>query len=110
MHTYMPKNEILPKIYQTRETLTHTCLKSGPYMPQVIHTCILHMSVLWIHKICILETQALGSALWKSKICILETQDLRSVVWKHKICILEAQDQHSGNTRSGICILETQDL
>ena len=62
MHTYMPKNEILPKIYQTRQKNAYmpkqlsihalnvnlhgikceltclkcelTCLKSGPYMPK----------------------------------------------------------------------------
>ena len=30
----MPKNETIPKIYQTRRKNKHACLKSGPYMPK----------------------------------------------------------------------------
>ena len=80
MNSYMPKNEILPKIYQTRQN-KHACLKSGPYMSKMIHTCILH------------------------NVCFVDTQDLHcgntsSVLWKHKICIMESQDLHYGNTRS----------
>ena len=95
MHTYMPKNEILPKIYQTREKLTHTCLETSPNIPQIMHTCILR-------NVCIVDTQDLYSGNTRSVICILEHKicdlhsgDTRSVVWKHKIC-----DLHSGNTRS----------
>ena len=34
MNSYMPKNGILPKIYQTRQKNKHTCLKCDPYMPK----------------------------------------------------------------------------
>ena len=36
----MPKNETIPKIYQTRQRRGHACLKSYPYMSKkVVHTC-----------------------------------------------------------------------
>ena len=57
------------------------------------------MSLLWMHRICILETQDLGSALWKHKSSILEAQDLWSALRKHKICILEVQDLYCDQTR-----------
>ena len=107
----MPKNDILPKIYQTGEELTHNCLKTFPNMPKMMHTCILH-------NVCIVDTQDLYSGNTRSGICIVETQDLGSVFhcgntrsgfWKHKIC-----DLHCGNTRSvfrkhKICIPEAQE-
>ena len=105
MHTSMPKNELLPKIYQTREKLTHTCLKTSPNMPQMMHTCIMH-------NVCIVGTQDLYSGNTRSGICILETQDLHSGNTRSVFCIVETQDLHCGNTRSAlwkhkICILET---
>ena len=58
------------------------------------------MSVVWIHKICIWETQDLesasrntGSAFWKHKICDLYSGHARSAFWKHKICSLRSQDK-----------------
>ena len=104
----MPKNEILPKIYKTGQKIKHTCLKSGPYC---LKWCILAyctMSVVWIHRICILQTQDLGSALWKHKIWDLSSGSTRSVFWKHRICILQTQDLHSGNTRSVFCVHKTK--
>ena len=67
----MPKNGTIPKIYQTRQKMKHTCLKSGPYMPQMVHPCILH-------NVCIVDTQDLYSGNTRSVICVEETQDLYS--------------------------------
>ena len=79
----MPKNEILPKIYQTRQKIKHTCLKSGPYMPQMVHPYLLH-------NVCIAGTQDLDS------------ETTRSGFWTNKIRILKTQDLYSGHTRSAI--------
>ena len=65
----MPKNANLPWIYQTREKLTHACLKSDPNMPKMMHPCLMR-------KICIVETQDLHSGNTRSVICVEETQDL----------------------------------
>ena len=103
MYAYMPKNANLPQIYQTREKLTHTCLYSGPFMPQMMHTCTMH-------NVCIVDTQDLYTGNIRSGISILETQDLYSGNTRSVICIVETQDLYSGNARSVICILDTQDM
>ena len=81
----MPKNANLPKIYLTREKLTHTCRKSGPYMPKLMHPGLMHQ----------IYCGSTRSAFWEHKICDLHSGNTRSLFWKHKIC-----DLYSGNTRS----------
>ena len=38
----MPKNVNLPKIYQARQRVVHTCLKSCPYLPKMRYACLMH--------------------------------------------------------------------
>ena len=96
----MTKNTNLPCIYLTREKVTHTCLKSGPYMPKMMHTCLMHQiycggtgSALWEHKIWDQYCGNIGSVLWEHEIWELYSGNSRSAFWEHKIW-----DLHSATT------------
>ena len=94
----------------------HTCLKCGPYLPKMTHTCLMHQiycgsarSVFWIHRICDLYCGNTRSVFWIHKICDLYCGNTRSAFWKHKICDLYCRNTRSVFWEHRICIANRQE-